>query len=161
MCCGWIIACKSEFAGKRWSLPARVYASPAEIYAGQAQTADNIEKLLLRSGYRKASSSGQPGYYSRTASGIDFMQREFHYWDGRQDTRLVRVRFRDGKVREIRDLSGQGALPLARIEPELIGRIYPDNFEDRILVSYDDVPPALIRALLAVEDRNYFSHIRN
>ena len=150
---------QSEFAGKRWSLPARVYASPAEIYAGQAQTADNIEKLLLRSGYRKASSSGQPGYYSRTASGIEFMQREFHYWDGRQDARLVRVRFRDGKVREIRDLSGQGALPLARIEPELIGRIYPDNFEDRILVSYDDVPPALIRALLAVEDRNYFSHI--
>ena len=150
---------QSEFAGKRWSLPARVYASPAEIYAGQAQTADNIEKLLVRSGYRKAPSSAQPGHYTRTASHIEFMQREFHYWDGRRDSRLVRVSVRDGKVREIRDMTGQAVLPLARIEPELIGRIYPDNFEDRILVSYDDVPPELIRALLAVEDRNFFSHI--
>ena len=149
---------RSEFAGKRWSLPARVYASPAEIYVGQAQTADNIEKLLVRSGYRKGPSSGRPGYYSRTASYIEFMQREFHYWDGRRDSRLLRVSFRDGKVREIRDLTGRDTLPLARIEPELIGRIYPDNFEDRILVSYDDVPAALIRALLAVEDRNFFSH---
>ena len=149
---------QSEFAGKRWSLPARVYAGPAEIYPGQALTADTLEKLLLRSGYRKATSPAQPGYYRRSASSVEFMQREFHYWDGRQDARLVRVGFRDGEVRELRDLSGQGALPLARIEPELIGRIYPDNFEDRILVSYADVPPALIRALLAVEDRNYFSH---
>ena len=149
---------QAEFAGKRWSLPARVYASPAEIYVGQAQTAGNIEKLLARSGYRNAPAAAQPGYYSRTASSIEFMQREFHYWDGRRDSRLVRVQFRDGKVRAIRDLTGQAALPLARIEPELIGRIYPDSFEDRILVAYEDVPPALIRALLAVEDRNFFSH---
>ena len=149
---------QAEFAGTRWSLPARVYASPPEIYIGQSLTADKTEKLLARSGYREASSAGQPGYYRRTASYIEFMQREFHYWDGRRDSRLVRVDFRDGEVRAIRDLTGQQALPLARIEPELIGRIYPDSYEDRILVSYDDVPAALIEALLAVEDRNFFSH---
>ena len=149
---------QSEFAGTRWSLPARVYASPMEIYIGQSLTADKTEKLLIKSGYRKVSVVGQPGAYSRAASHIEFRQRQFHYWDRRQDSRLVRVRFYNRKVAEILDLTAQQTLPLVRLEPELIGRIYPDNFEDRILISYDDVPPSLIKALLAVEDRNYFSH---
>ena len=162
LCAGYVLwldfRVRSEFEGKRWPLPARVYAAPAEIYVGRALTADKTEQLLVRSGYRKASSVTQPGSYRRTASHIDFMRREFHFWDGRQDSRLVRLRHRDGRVREIRDMTGQQSLPLARIEPELIGRIYPDNYEDRVLVSYDDVPPALVEALLAVEDRNFFTH---
>ena len=149
---------QSEFAGKRWSLPARVYASPAEIYVGQALSVDKTEKLLLRSGYRKSTSTTQPGSYRRAASHIDFVRREFHFWDGLQDSRLLRVFWQGGKVREIRDLTEQQSLPLTRIEPELIGRIYPDSYEDRIPVAYAEVPPALIKALLAVEDRNYFTH---
>lgn len=149
---------QSEFAGKRWSLPARVYAGPVEIYVGQALTAGETEKLLTRSGYRKVPGVRQPGTYERTASYVEFRQREFHYWDGRQDSRLIRVRFDRAQVREILELTGERHLPLVRLEPELIGRIYPDNFEDRILVPYDDVSPALINALLAVEDRNFFSH---
>ena len=149
---------QSEFAGKRWSLPARVYAGPVEIYIGQALTADKTEKLLVRSGYRKVSGVTQPGTYGRAASHIEFRQREFYYWDGVQDSRLVRVRFHNREVKEILDLTGEQTLSLVRLEPELIGRIYPDNFEDRILVAYHDAPPSLINALLAVEDRNYFSH---
>lgn len=149
---------QSEFAGKRWFLPARVYASPTEIYVGQALTAEETEKLLIRSGYRKVSDTGQSGTYKRTASTIEFRQREFHYWDGRQDSRLVRIRFDNRRVAQIRGPAPDRALPLVRLEPELIGRIYPDNFEDRILVSHDDIPPALIDALLAVEDRNFFNH---
>lgn len=149
---------QSEFAGKRWSLPARVFSNPAEIYTGQALTAEKFEKLLVRSGYRKAASTARPGSYRRAASSIEFMRREFQYWDGPRDRRLIQVHFQDRNVHNIRDLTGQQDLPLVRIEPELIGRIYPDNFQDRILVAYDDVPTALVQALLAVEDRNYFSH---
>ncbi len=149
---------QAEFAGTRWSLPARVYASPAEIYVGQALTAEKTEKLLVRSGYRKTSSAPQPGSFRREGSHIDMMRREFHFWDGRQDSRLIRLHYQHERVRAIRDLTAQQPLPLARIEPELIGRIYPDSYEDRILVSYNKVPPALIQALLAVEDRNYFTH---
>ena len=149
---------QSEFAGKRWFLPARVYASPTEIYVGQELTADQTENLLTRSGYRKAADVRQPGTYRRTASTVEFRQRAFHFWDGRQDSRPVRIRFADRTVAQIRGAAPDRALALVRLEPELIGRIYPDTFEDRILVARDDIPPALVHALLAVEDRNFFHH---
>ena len=149
---------QSEFAGKRWSLPARVYASPVEIFIGQALTPDKTESLLLNSRYREVSAVKQSGTYRRTSSYVEFRQREFHFWDGRQDSQLIRVRFHNREVKEILDLSREQAIPLVRLEPELIGRIYPDNFEDRVLVANTDVPVSLIDALLAVEDRHYFSH---
>ena len=149
---------QSEFAGKRWSLPARVYASPTELYIGQSLTAAETGTLLARSGYRKVSAVTGPGAYRLAPASVEFRQRAFSYWDGAQESRLIRVRFGNGVVREILDVTAQQALPLVRLEPELVGRIYPDNFEDRILVAYRDVPPSLVKALLAVEDRNFFSH---
>src|SRR5690606_36994164 len=35
---------------------------------------------------------------------------------------------------------------------------YPANNEDRVLVRLKDVPPHLVQALLAIEDRSFYSH---
>jgi penicillin-binding protein 1B len=40
----------------------------------------------------------------------------------------------------------------------LIGSIYPVHNEDRVLVKLGEVPPMLITALIAVEDRNFYEH---
>lgn len=149
---------RSEFEGKKWSLPARVYASPVEIYAGQALSPDQAEKLLLNLGYRKVPAVRQTGQYSRTSSRVRFKQRDFHFWDGKQEGQFIQLGFRQGRVSAIANLTSNQSLPLARLEPELIGKIYPNTFEDRILAAYDETPPVLIDALLAVEDRNYFRH---
>ena len=85
---------RSEFEGKKWSLPARVYASPVEIYAGQALTPDQAEKLLLNLGYRKAPAVRQTGQYSRTSSRVRFRQRDFHFWDGKQEGQFIQLEFR-------------------------------------------------------------------
>jgi len=37
---------KTQFAGKLWALPARVFARPLELYEGQTLFADNLEKEL-------------------------------------------------------------------------------------------------------------------
>ena len=149
---------RSEFAGARWSLPARVYADPVELYLGQALSIDRAEELLVRSGYRATAAHTRTGTYRRGASRLEFTRREFHYRDGRRDSRLIRVTFKDGIITQIFDLDAARTLALVRIDPELIGKIFPGNFEDRILVGDQDVPPALIQGLLAVEDRDYFSH---
>ena len=57
----------------------------------------------------------------------------------------------------LRDASGQD-VPVLRLEPLLIGSIFPTHGEDRIIVSPAEVPPLLPAALKAVEDRKFDSH---
>ncbi|MBR9885866.1 MAG: penicillin-binding protein 1B, partial [Oceanospirillales bacterium] len=45
-----------------------------------------------------------------------------------------------------------------RMEPVLIGGIYPQDNEDRDLIRLEDAPAMLPTALVAVEDRDYYSH---
>ena len=47
---------------------------------------------------------------------------------------------------------------LVRLEPVEIGGFYPDNNEDRIIVSHDQLPEMLINTLIAVEDQDYYQH---
>ncbi len=44
---------RKQFEGKRWAIPARVYASPVELYAGYALTAENFEALLKMLHYKE------------------------------------------------------------------------------------------------------------
>jgi penicillin-binding protein 1B len=45
-----------------------------------------------------------------------------------------------------------------RLEPALIGSIYPAHSEDRVLVRREDLPEHLVAGLLAIEDRRFFEH---
>ena len=49
-------------------------------------------------------------------------------------------------------------IQIVRLEPDLIGKIFPLHDEDRVLVTSEQIPKSLIDALIAVEDRNYFEH---
>src|SRR5262245_6815567 len=55
----------STFEGRRWSLPARVYARPLEIYDGLAISAADFEVELKRVGYRAVRGAPNPGTYAR------------------------------------------------------------------------------------------------
>ncbi|MEX0614317.1 MAG: transglycosylase domain-containing protein, partial [Methylophaga sp.] len=49
-------------------------------------------------------------------------------------------------------------LTLVRLEPALIGGIYPLNNEDRDLIQLNDAPDALVDALIAIEDQDFYRH---
>jgi penicillin-binding protein 1B len=54
--------------------------------------------------------------------------------------------------------SGKKEVDLLRLEPALVGSIYPSHNEDRVLVQRADLPDDLVNGLLAVEDRRFFEH---
>jgi penicillin-binding protein 1B len=91
---------------------------------------------------------------------IEFLitTRGSEFWDSHEPSRTVQVRFADDKVSSLRELHPDRPLALLRLEPQLMGKIYPTHNEDRILVRLDEVPPALIDALIAMEDRRFFEH---
>lgn len=149
---------RTEFEGKKWSLPARVYASPMELYAGLQIDLSAIENQLRSVGYQEVNQLHQPGEYIRKGDELDIVSREFEFWDGKEASRKISLHFSEHTLSAIVDISTGNSVPVVRIEPVLIGKIYPELHEDRILVSYDEIPPLLIDSLIAVEDKNYFSH---
>lgn len=143
----------TQFEGKRWALPARVYARPLELYEGLTLRPGNLETELKALNYRQESGGRLPGTYARSGNHFRITTRAFQFPDGTEPSRTLELEF---SGRQIIRLAGGG--DLARLDPALIGSIYPTHREDRILVKLEDVPPLLVDALLALEDREFFQH---
>ncbi|MDB9798332.1 penicillin-binding protein 1B, partial [Pseudomonadales bacterium] len=52
------------FEGRRWSVPAQVFAQPLEIYAGQRINKAQLVEELGRLGYRSDANLTAPGSYN-------------------------------------------------------------------------------------------------
>ncbi|HEY8249728.1 MAG TPA: penicillin-binding protein 1B [Burkholderiales bacterium] len=148
---------RSEFEGRRFALPARIYARPLELHAGLRIAQADVEDELRSLGYREAPPEGEAGWFAKKDDSLEIALRPFVFWDGKQPAKRVTVVFDQNRIAALRDTGG-AELALARLEPLAIGGIYPAGNEDRVLVRLGDVPKHFVQALIAVEDRSYFSH---
>ena len=149
---------RSQFDGKKWSVPARVYARPLELYIGKPLSSVQFEFELKTSGYRLSKDNLKAGYFNKSGNKYRVVIREFDFWDGHQPPRYIEVKIEDGFITNVADFRDHADVAVVRLEPAVIGRIYPTHKEDRLLVKLDDVPKYLISALLATEDREFYSH---
>jgi len=147
----------SRFDGRRWNLPAHVYARPLELYAGLPLSADGLSAELKRLGYRAVARPDQPGTYRRTGGRIELVSRPFRFWDGEQASQRASVAFWGASVAGLRGARG-AELPLLRLDPLLVGSVFPADGEDRIIVAPDEVPELIPAALKVVEDRRFEQH---
>ena len=147
---------RNEFEGRRFALPARIYARPLELHTGRRITESEIIGELREAGYREGLQEGD-GWFALSADGLEIALRNFVFWDGTQPPKRIRVAFASGRIATVRDAENKD-LPLARLEPLPIGGIYPANNEDRVLVRLGEVPRHLVQALLATEDRAFYTH---
>lgn len=148
-----------EFEGKRWSIPARVYARPLELYPNRQLSPANLQRELQAAGYRHVDSVDEPGEYSRSGSRFHLHTRTFRFPDGREPGRPLALRFEGERVAALRHAGTGDSVSLVRVDPATIGRIQPNHQEDRRLVRLDeDVPRPLVEALIAVEDQGFADH---
>ena len=148
---------QEKFSGKRWTIPAKVYARPLELFVGQKLAKDDFLTELDALGYRRETSVTGPGAAVVAGNNIDLNTRGFQFYEGAEPAQRIRVKFSGDYVAGLTQASGQD-LAVARLEPLLIGGLYPAHNEDRILIKLDQVPPYLVDTLVAVEDREFFHH---
>ncbi|MFL6577804.1 MAG: penicillin-binding protein 1B [Povalibacter sp.] len=146
-----------QFEGRRWTLPAQVYAEPTELYVGQAFDADALEDELRRLGYHRVDAPKEAGSYRRRGSRIDFVNRRFQFADAVQESQALSVTADSTSIESIKDASGED-VPIFRLDPLLIGSIFPIHGEDRVVVTPEEVPDLLPAALKVVEDRKFDTH---
>ena len=149
---------RDAFEGRRFALPARLYARPLELFPGMKLTPDALTRELVRLGYKELLSGEEPGRYVRHANSFEIMARPFVFWDGAQPARKLGLDFRGDSLKAVHDLQKDQPLTLARLDPLYIGGIYPAHNEDRLLVRLDEVPEQLVQALIAIEDRKFYKH---
>src|ERR1700761_8255533 len=70
-----------EFQGRLWSIPARVYAAPLELYVGAPVTANELEQELHALHYRRGDPSSGPGISPRIRNAFDIQARRVRFID--------------------------------------------------------------------------------
>jgi penicillin-binding protein 1B len=134
---------------------AQIYAAPQEVRAGQALSADTIGASLRRAGYNGDPSHGNPmGSFDLRGESILIKPGPQSYlaMDG------ATINTSGGVVQSV---TAENGAPLAayKLEPQLITALSEDkNRTKRRLVTYNQIPPRMVEAVLAIEDRRFFEH---
>ncbi|HUP44211.1 MAG TPA: PBP1A family penicillin-binding protein [Thermoanaerobaculia bacterium] len=146
-------------SSRRWDLPSRIYSDATPLVPGLAYPKSLLEPKLNYTGYREVSSKvAQPGEYRYVGDDLEIYLQTFEYPDMEFHAMPVLVDFDGSTIRAIKRVSDNVTLRGVRIEPELITSIYDNEMEDRLPVSLDAIPKVLIDAVIATEDRNFYSH---
>ena len=146
-----------EFQGRHWSVPARVYAAPLELYVGEPLSAGDLEEELHRLHYRRGDTASGPGVYRRSGNAFDIRTRRVRFVDEPRDPQLVSIHADASSITGMRQGDGSD-LPVFRLDPPVIGSVFPIHGEDRLVVAPADVPPLLHQGIKVIEDRRFDEH---
>lgn len=145
------------FEGRRWSVPAKVYAQPLELYPGAPLTLTDVTEELARLGYEPHASLTAPGTWARRDRELDIHLRAFRFLEAERASQRIRLSFEPQGIRAVADASGR-PVPLIRLDPLNIGNFFASHGEDRLILKPEEVPELLTGALVAVEDANFERH---
>jgi len=130
-----------------------LYAAPRVLQVGQKLSRDKLINGLRRAGYLESTASNVwSGSFVIAESSVEVRPGR----SSRRQPAVVRVGFAGD---EIVELSGDGAsLDWFTLEPEVLSNDLSSKGGKREALSYDEIPPLLVQAILAIEDRRFFDH---
>src|SRR5271170_6718975 len=138
-------------SGPIFASVSQIYAAPREVRDGQKLSAAAIAADLRQAGYN---SNNKLGTFQLNGDNIFIKPgpESYHNTDG------ATINTSDGVVQSITAENGV-ALSAYELEPQLITALSEDkNRTKRRLVSYDEIPPHMVQAVIAIEDRSFFEH---
>jgi penicillin-binding protein 1B len=141
--------------GERWRTPARLYARPVVLRPGIAMDPEGLTKIL--NGLKYEQKSGEvpaAGEFSRDGATLTLHPRPL---DDTPDD-AVTVVFEKERIKEMRGVASKKVEAKVVLEPELITYLFDETREKRRRISYDELPRHVVEAVLAIEDRRFFSH---
>jgi penicillin-binding protein 1B len=138
---------------------AGIYAAPRTLRVGQSLSRDKLVALLRRAGYIESDASNVwSGSFTSETQEVSIRPRHLagSYQASAPD--VVRVRFDKGN--RINELTGDLGVSLTSftLEPETLTNDAAMKAGQRPALSYTDIPPLLVQAILSIEDHRFFEH---
>jgi len=132
---------------------AKIYALPQTVRDGEKIGAKEIAAELRRAGYTEKDGESKMGTFHLMKDGIEITPGEESY----HSPEPARISIHDGQVDGI---SSRGTeLSAYELEPQLVTALFDaEQRSKRELVKYNDIPPTMVQAVLAIEDRRFFEH---
>ena len=143
----------SKLDGVLWTIPAKAYSRSLDLAEGSKVNKSNLLRELAMLSYSESKNPSKPGEFIYKKNNIKIFLRSYED----QRSGLFQIFIKDGKVIKITNQLGL-SVDIVKFEPIAIGGMYPSHMEDRILLSWPQVPSILIDTILSVEDQNFFNH---
>jgi len=132
---------------------AKIYALPKVVRDGQQIDAKEIAAELRRAGYSDKDGESNLGTFHLVKGGIEITPGAESY----HAPEAARIIIDDGKVDKITSRGNE--LSAYELEPQLVTALFDaEQRSKRQLVKYNDIPPVMVQATLAIEDRRFFEH---
>jgi penicillin-binding protein 1B len=143
--------------GKRYHLAeTRIYAAPTVLYPGKAVSLPQVVSRLRRLGYPEDNADADSSFYKLGKPDRLMVHNGASFpFDA---NRSVEIAFSGKTITSIADLVTRIELQQFSLKPELLSNAIDKKREKRRIVSYQDLPKVLVDAVLAAEDRRFFSH---
>jgi penicillin-binding protein 1B len=136
-----------------FSNSAKIYALPQAVRTGEGIEAKAIAAELRRGGYTDKEGESRLGSFRLTSTGIEISPGPESY----HSPEPARITIQDGQVERIESKGNE--LSAYELEPELVTALFDaEQRSKRELVQYNDIPPVMVQAVLAIEDRSFFEH---
>lgn len=154
----------ARLRGERARAFPRVYARPLELRRGQAVTEQQLVDRLNDLGYAQRASAAKPGEFALDGLAVTIVPR-----GGEAAGRPVRAVFRQPAVTKAGGPPAQpdrldrvetvaGPAEAIALDPPLLTAMATGDREKRRLVRLGRIPPHVVQAVLAIEDRRFYEH---
>jgi penicillin-binding protein 1B len=132
---------------------AKIYALPRTLRVGEKADLRDIATDLRRAGYSDNDGESKLGTFHLAKNGIDITPGSESY----HAPEPAHISVQDGQVASINSRGNE--LAAYELEPQLVTALFDaEQRSKRQLVKYQDIPPVMVKATLAIEDRRFFEH---
>ncbi len=150
---------RDRFADLKFAVPSRVYARPLSFSSGQSLTKSSLVAELVASRYRELELASEPGSYQVSGSNFIIVTRPFTDLNGLQPSQAIRVELANGKIKKLQNAYSGSKLDGVKLDPARIATLYGTKQQERRYIRLEEVPPIVVKTLIAVEDRKFYQHV--
>ena len=146
----------ARLSGEIFERASHIYAAPELLTVDAETSREELAARLRRFGYSDADEEPSPyGRFRLVASGIEILPGRASRVGASQ---AVRVEISGGRVQRLVSLRDRSQLSACWLDPAHVTNLFDRRRTKRRLIRYQDMPPHLVQALIAAEDRRFFDH---